>query len=132
MATNDRRGRGRGNISRRLVLWLVGSATGVLLLALPDDDDRVFSISDTHGPSVVDLLGMVIAIGAWGPIAASMWFGRSVLATAERRLVSAVVVAAVVALAATVKLDLGHWWVVPVVLLVIAQSFVLYELRRRA
>ena len=50
---------------RRRVLagWLIGSALGALLVALPDADNRVLSLSETHGPSPVDLAGTGYAAG---------------------------------------------------------------------
>lgn len=131
VAVEDPGGGSRRAIDRRLTLWLVGSAAGVLLLALPDDDERVFSISETHGPSSVDLVGMAVVIGAWVPAAALMWSGWGVLVATERRLVGGALAVGVVVLAVTVGLDLGAWWLAAVALLLTPQVFLLHALWSR-
>jgi hypothetical protein len=50
---------------RDWVIWLLGSSVGVGLVAAPDSDERLFSISRTHGPSLVDAIGSVILVAAW-------------------------------------------------------------------
>lgn len=61
---------GYGSARSTVKLWFLGSVAGALVVALPDNDARVFSLSQTHGPSTVDLLGMgvlVIACYRWLP-----------------------------------------------------------------
>jgi hypothetical protein len=111
-------------LKRRLLLWLVGSAVGVLMVALPDDD-RVFSISETHGPSLVDLFGIAVLIGAWVPIVALLWSQRRMLRRRERALAAAAALVGAVVLVVTIALDLGAAWVVGVALLLMAQLIVI-------
>lgn len=119
--------RGRHGLAWRLGVWLAGSALGVLLVALPDDGDRVVSLSEGHGPSLVDLVGVVVLVGAWLPLVAELWAGRRALAPGERVAVAATLVAGAVVVTAGVAFDLGASWVAGVVLLVAAQLAVIYR-----
>ena len=120
------------SLKRRLLLWSVGSAVGMLMLALPDDDDRVFSISEAHGPSLVDLFGMAVLIGAWLPIVALLWSQRGTLPRRERALAAGAAVLGAVVLVVTIALDLGAAWVVGVALLLTAQVTVIRSSWARA
>ena len=109
---------------RRLWLWLVGSAVGVAVLAVPDTGPRVFSFSEAHGPSVVDVVGILVLVGVWLPVAALIWSGRRALG--RRGCLPAVMAAAGVAmLVVTIALDLGPAWVAAVAILLGAQVLVL-------
>ena len=107
-----------------LALWVAGSALGVAVLLLPDTGPRVFSFSETHGPSAVDVIGMSILVGAWFPTAALIWTGRSRLGS-RGRLLGVVAAVGVGLLVATIAWDLAHAWVAAVVLLVGAQVIAL-------
>ena len=105
--------------------WLVGSAVGALLVALPDDDDRVVSISATHGPSAVDLAGTLVLLAAWAPVPLALWRRRSAAPPRVWRLALLLAALGLVALAVTIRFDVGWWWVVPVAGLVLVQVWLL-------
>ena len=92
-------------------------------MAAPDDDVRVVTISDTHGPAALDLVGVGLALLGWAPV---VWY---LVRSRPSRLVggvaAAVAVASLPALALTLGLDLGWYWIVPCVSLVAAQLLVL-------
>ncbi|SCF27838.1 hypothetical protein GA0074695_5090 [Micromonospora viridifaciens] len=121
----------RSSVPRRILVWLVGSALGGLLLALPDSGPRLFSFSRTHGPSLVDLLGMVIAVVAWLPVVWLIWRHRSALRDRTGRLAAGLALVGVVLLAVTIRADLGLWWLLPVAMLVAAQLMALASIARR-
>jgi hypothetical protein len=109
----------------RSVGWLVGSAIGGFIVALPDADDRVFSFSQTHGPSPLDLVGVVVLVVAWSPVAVllpSLW--RSVSRGAAW-FAGVLSVVGTTALLLTIGADLGWWWLAAVVILVVAQLVLL-------
>src|SRR3712207_1397705 len=100
----------RRSLLRRTLLWLVGSAVGAIVVALPDSDNRVFSLSRTHGPSPLDLVGVVILIGCWLPAAAmlpQLWRAAP-RATAGLAMILALVGA--LGLVLTIGADLGWTW----------------------
>ncbi|MFU8873737.1 hypothetical protein [Micromonospora sp. SL4-19] len=116
----------------RILVWLVGSAAGGLLIALPDSGPRLFSFSRAHGPSLVDFLGMVIAVVAWLPVVWLIWRHRAALRGLIGWLLGGLALAGGALLAVTIRADLGLWWLAPVTLLVVAQLLALGSLARRA
>lgn len=114
----------------RSVGWLLGSAVGGLVVALPDSGKRVFSFSETHGPSSIDLVGVVVLVGSWLPFAVllpSLWrIARRGTAWAA----GALAVLGMVALVVTIGADLGWWWLAAVAMLVAAQLLLLTAGRR--
>ncbi len=118
-------------IRRRLVVWLVGSMVGVAIIALPDSDDRLFSLSRTHGPSPADALGMLVLLAAWVPVPAILWRRRRALHGRVGSAVGVLAVGGVVGLAVAVGLDLGPVYLLPVVALLLAQLLALRIVARR-
>lgn len=102
------------------MLWLGGSALGGAIVALPDAGGRVFSLSESHGPSAVDLVGVAVLLAGWLPVPALLWSSRRVLRPQARWLATAAVTGVAV-LVATIMADLGAWWVLGVALLVAVQ-----------
>ncbi|MFG2040684.1 hypothetical protein [Dactylosporangium sp. NPDC048998] len=117
-------------MARRVLVWLAGSAVGGLLIALPDSGPRLFSISRTHGPSLVDSVGMVVAVAAWLPVIWLIWRSRSALRGTTGRVCAGLALAGIVLLVVTIRSDLGLWWLLPVTLLVAAQLLALASLAR--
>ena len=109
----------------RVLLWIVGSVVGAAIVALPDSGERVFSLSGTHGPSTLDLLGVTVLVGSWLPIAVvlpSLWRAAGdVLA----RLSAALAVVGAAGLAITIAADMGWVWLIAVAILVAAQVIVI-------
>ena len=109
----------------RSIGWLVGSTVGGLVVALPDSDDRVFSFSQTHGPSPLDLVGVVNLVGSWLPVAVllpSLWRmvkGRTAW------FAGILAVLGTAALLVTIGADLRWWWLGAVAMLVFAQLVLL-------
>ena len=38
---------------------------GICIVVLPDSENRVFSLNKAHGPSLQDVIGLVLIIGGW-------------------------------------------------------------------
>lgn len=108
-------------MKRRTAVWLAGSAVGALVIALPDSDERVMSFSRTHGPSAVDLLGVVVLLAAWAPVAATLWSSRAELIGRPGRRSGVLAVVGSAWLVVTVATDVAGAWLVGVALLVAAQ-----------
>lgn len=108
-----------------MVVWLVGSLVGAAIIALPDSDDRLFSLSRTHGPSSVDLLGMLVLLVVWIPIPVVLWRRRRALHGRAATAIAVLAVAGVVGLVVTVGLDLGPVYLAPVMVLLLAQLLAL-------
>jgi hypothetical protein len=111
----------RRSLVRRTLLWLVGSAVGAVVVALPDPDNRVFSLSRTHGPSPLDLVGVVILIGCWLPAAAMLPRLWRAVPRAAARLAAILALVGALGLTLTIGADLGGTWLIAVAALVTAQ-----------
>ena len=111
----------RRPVNWRVSLWIAGSLIGAAVVALPDSGERVFSLSKTHGPSPVDLLGVTILAGSWLPVALIL---PSLWRTAGRmpaRLSAAIAAVGAAGLAFTIATDMGGVWLVFAAMLVAAQ-----------
>lgn len=106
---------------RSVIVWVMASTLGAAILALPDDDARLFSFSETHGPSAVDVAGMVVLLAGWLPVAWVMWSRRATIDGFSRRWAGILAVAGAGMLVVTIGLDLGASWLVAVAVLVAAQ-----------
>ncbi|MDQ3777945.1 MAG: hypothetical protein M3310_03635, partial [Actinomycetota bacterium] len=60
-----------------ILLGLVLIAVGATVIAVPDSDDRLFSISRTHGPSALDAAGIAVVLAGWALLLAVLWRGRA-------------------------------------------------------
>lgn len=108
---------------RRLLVWLLGSAVGAFVVALPDGGPRVLSLSETHGPSWLDLAGIAVVVAAWLPVPHLFWSQRAALRDAMAVLVvlAALVTVGAAVVVLSIATDAGATWAVGVVLLVAAQ-----------
>jgi hypothetical protein len=102
---------------RRVAAWIAGNGVCVLLIAFPDTDDRLFSVSNLHGPSLVDAIGAAGLLCLWVPVMFGTW--RNLRSETSGVQSAAIALAAVLAaaLAVTILGDLGWWWLPPAVLL---------------
>ncbi|HSE29209.1 MAG TPA: hypothetical protein VLA77_01330 [Candidatus Saccharimonadales bacterium] len=66
-----------------IVAWLSVSLVGVLLVVLlPDDllgNQIVFRLSNEHGPTLADSVGILCILGAWVYYLANLWIRRKAL-----------------------------------------------------
>ena len=111
----------RRSLLRRTLLWLVGSAVGAIIVALTDSDNRVFSLSRPHGPSPLDLLGVVNLIGFCLPAAAMLPRLWRAVPRVTAGLAATLAVVGALGLILTIGADLGWTWLIAVAALVTAQ-----------
>lgn len=109
---DSRRSGGRRMTKKQWFAWATLSALGVAIMALPDDNRRLFSLSRTHGPDPVDAVGAILLIVGWCLLLVAVWRHRHALPTRWTwRLVAAtVVVVAASVLVWSVSGDHGMWW----------------------
>ena len=117
-------------VGRRVIVWLAASAIGAAIIAMPDNDARIFSFSGTHGPSAIDLLGIVVLLAGWAPVAWMLWSRRAAIRGPHARFAGVLAVVGVVLLVVTIRLDLGASWIVAVAILLAAQFTALWSLDR--
>jgi len=111
----------RALVHRGVLAWLVCSLVGAAIVALPDDDDRVFSISSAHGPSPQDLLGVVVMVLGWVVFLAALWRARHVVVRSRRALGPLFLAGLGLGLVIASVSDWPHWWLVGALLAVAAQ-----------
>ena len=99
-------------------VWCALVAGGVLLLALPDDDVRVFTISRTHGPAALDAVGSVFVLVAWMVLLGGVWTRRSRLPRNAGwwAAIGVSLVGGLLLVVWSVLGDHGRWWVLGIVL----------------
>jgi hypothetical protein len=97
-----------------LALWAGLTLAGGLLVALPDDDRRVFSLSQGHGPAALDLAGMGLVLAALGFYAAGLVLGRRGLRARDAAVAAALYLPATALAAWSVATDAGAWWLLGV------------------
>jgi hypothetical protein len=98
-----------------ILWWLLWSAAGVVVIALPDRGPRLVSLSAAHGPSLLDAVGILLLLagtaGPWWFI----WRRRSRLdavAAAGRRVLLVASGVGAGLLVASVLGDFTAWWAV--------------------
>jgi hypothetical protein len=103
------------------VATLIGVAVlGVAVIALPDTGPRVVTISETHGPSALDAVGVVLLLAAWVPVPVVLVRHRRQIRPAVRAAAAAATLLAGAALAIAIRGDRPWWWL-PAVMLVAVQ-----------
>ena len=121
----------RSALRQRTALWVAGSVVGGAIVALPDSGRRLFSLSDSHGPSMLDLLGIVVLVATWLPLAVllpRLWRGAPRVAAAATALLA---LAGAVGLVVTIGADLGWTWVLPAGALTLTQLVLVADGLRR-
>jgi len=107
------------------------SVIGAAVVAVPDSGPRLFSISSAHGPSAVDLVGILVMLAGWSVFLWALWGARHLARrTGSRPLISCVAGIGLGLLVASVT-DYPQWWVIGALLLVVAQLAFAYSVIRR-
>jgi hypothetical protein len=113
-------------VGKRLLAWFILSTIGIAVLAAPDDEDRVVSLSDDHGISSLDTIGVVLLVAGWAFLMTVAWRAR---ARAQARLgalgtglVLGACVVGVAVLIVTIAGDTGALWMLGVAILAVAQA----------
>ena len=99
----------------RPVFWIYTAliAVGVIVVALPDNNERLITFSKNHGPSFLDAAGLVLVLVPWtimGLQALAAW--RKVLESLGRRLVTILLTAGILGLlvvVVSVRSDSDYW-----------------------
>lgn len=96
------------------VAWALLTAVGGLVIALPDGGPRLVSFSRTHGPSLLDAVGIVLILLGWSVLWRTLWTYRHFMPRSRRWRVTAlgVLVVAVGVCAWSITTDSGMWWAV--------------------
>ncbi len=117
---------------RARVAALVGVALlGVAVIALPDTGPRVVTFSETHGPSALDAVGVVLLLAAWVPVPVVLVRRRRLVRPAVWRAAAGATLLAGAALVFAIRSDLPWWWVPGIALVAVQLALVHEALRGR-
>ncbi|EAQ00078.1 hypothetical protein JNB_07904 [Janibacter sp. HTCC2649] len=92
---------------------------GTAIVAVPDSGPRVFALSEGHGPSVWDLVGVTILLVGWACLLVPLFRARSLIPAPC--LFLGVVLLGLAVVVFSVAGDVGAWWVAGVLMAVGAQ-----------
>ncbi len=109
---------------------LILITAGIVIVALPDNGERLFSISRDHGPSLQDAIGLVLVFIGYGWFLVQAWRRREKFFQYKNRLsfrlIPLLIVVAIVVIIVSVINDYGYWWVGGAISLAILQSIIFY------
>lgn len=63
----------------KLVVSLAILIIGGIIVILPDNDVRLFSFSEGHGPSIQDAIGLFLVLSSYAFLLHSVWLKRAYL-----------------------------------------------------
>jgi uncharacterized membrane protein YidH (DUF202 family) len=109
---------------------LILIAAGIVIVALPDSGQRLFSISRDHGPSLQDALGLILVFIGYGWFLKQAWTRKEkILQYKDRlsfRLIPFLLVIGIALIIVSVINDYGYWRVCGAAILAILQSIIFY------
>lgn len=109
---------------------LILMAIGFVIVALPDSDERLFSLSQDHGPSLLDAVGLIILLTGYGGLVIEAWKNREKVLRYKHSVYFGTGLflsgAGVGLVLVSVLKDYGYWWIFGVVLLVLVQAVFFY------
>ena len=94
--------------------WFALSLIGTVVVILPDQGARVLSLSNDHGPSASDSIGVIVLLVGWLCLLVPLLRARRLVP--KPRLVLMAFCAGLVVTAWSVLLDAGLWWILGVTL----------------
>jgi hypothetical protein len=99
-------------VRRAWVWWALLSVTGFVIVLIPDASPRLFSLSEEHGPSLLDGVGVLLLVSGWAILDVATWRRRHTLHVRRGALLLTVVAAAAAAglVLWSVLGDHGAWW----------------------
>lgn len=111
-------------------MWAGTTVAGGTVLALPDTGPRVLSLSETHGPSLVDSVGILILVAGWLPVPVLLYRSRALVSRFVWTAAAVTALTDALALVVTIRRDLGWWWLPSAAALALAQAIPLRALAR--
>lgn len=110
-------------VTRSWLSWSILSALGLVIILLPDTDRRLFSLSEGHGPSLIDSMGVLVLLAGWAVLDIATWRRRRGLLVRREVLVLTATagIASIALVIWSVLGDHGAWWIVGAVVLAAIQ-----------
>jgi hypothetical protein len=103
---------------------------GAIIISLPDNDQRLFSISHEHGPSLIDFIGILIILLGYFLIIIRIWRHkknlRKYFETKVFRILLFISGLGTGLLIASVAGDFKQWWIIGCSILILIQILAIY------
>jgi hypothetical protein len=110
-------------VRRSWLWWGILSALGLMIVLMPDTGRELFSLSEAHGPSLIDSMGVLLLLAGWAVLDIATWQRRRGLS--PRRggllLIATAGTPAIAVVLWSVLGDHGAWWIVGAVVLAAIQ-----------
>ena len=108
---------------------------GFVIVALPDSDKRLFSISKGHGPSLLDSVGLILILVFYLWLIRDVWKNRSRLKEYYKSVLFKIssflcIPGMVLILVSLLNDDYSGWWIYGTIILVLIQIPVFYTTLR--
>lgn len=103
---------------------------GLVIIFLPDSNERLFSFSANHGPSLLDLTGLIILFCPYTYVIILAWKKRQNLKpyqnTTAFKLGSILFVLGLILVVFSVIADYGNWWLLGATIMFAYQAIIFY------
>lgn len=111
---------------KNIIAWVCLTILGVVTISLPDNDDsRLFSFSASHGPSLVDGIGIVTLLLGWLLLITPIWKKRKVISSISGTSImnSGLFLGGISTglVIASVMSDIEYWWAIGAAVLCVLQ-----------
>lgn len=107
------------NLTRGLASWVLLTVVGTLIVLIPDEGPRLFSLSEGHGPSAQDSVGIVVILIGWLGFLVPLIRSRGQI-DHQWRLGAAALAGGALLVWSTLT-DAGIWWIGGALVLVAVQ-----------
>jgi hypothetical protein len=115
---------------RSKIVLLIIMIAGFIILAMPDDDVRLFSISKKHGPSLLDAIGLLVMLCPYIYLATLAWKNRGRFKKYQGLNIVKIgvfIFAVGLGLVVTAVInDYPFWWIYVAIILIVLQVPVFY------
>lgn len=108
-----------------IVLGLLLLGVGSVIIAVPDANNRLVSLSEDHGPAPLDAVGLVVLLVGYVLLARVAWHRRRRLGRHVVGAGLAVFLAGAALLVPAIAYDLGALWLVAVTAMALPQAYLL-------
>lgn len=110
------------------LLGILFLCIGIMIISLPDNGPRLITFSSAHGPGMMDMVGILLAIGGWLSVSYPVWKQRrkvlSHKGTTSFALILVVLGISYGLIIASVFSDFYNWWLVGIII----QLFIIFLL----
>lgn len=119
----------------RLLFLIVLIVAGLIIVILPDNNQRLFSLSKDHGPSLQDAIGILMILIPYVYFLFKVWRVREKIVALRNTpfFIPALILflLSMVVLVVSILNDLGWWWLPAASIMALLQVYVFYVALRQ-